>query len=524
MPSAVPLAPGRSPRRARYLVPLGTPRRSELLAAVAVVAVAAGVLFAPLTLLLAAAFDGVSKATRWRPLWLTVPAACGVVWALAIGPGEAAAGLRRGPAAAVSAMATGPAAVNRLPAAIAHGLPGQFPLALILAAGAATVAWWVRWLHTDEWDLPAARPGLVSLWHRRQATAALRAGRMLTRDGARLGVEAATGRAAVLCWRDAGGGVLVAGAAAPAVLASGLQIARAAILRRKPVIVVDLTGDRDLLGMLAALCGAARAPLHVFGGPGGPRYEPQVPTSAEQQAALAAVPWGPRGSSLGTGTGASLADVVRQRGVALFALGGPGYGTAARVIAGLVAADLAGLFVSLYRGGIAPDGLCWLTECDGVDPSAVAGLIAAGSPTGLAPVLATAVPEPAARIAGQVSAAVIHRLADPRLAAELAPLTGTTIVPLSQVLAQPATGTEDGLSAAAAASHAVPLGTVEVPVVQAATLCALRSGDFVLVTGLTAARAGGAAVTVRAPCRSVSGPLPARPEPSAGLPAPWGRP
>jgi len=274
MPSAVPLAPERSPRRARYLVPLGTPRRGELLAAVAVAAVVAGVLFAPLTLILAAAFDAVSKATRWRPLWLTVPAACGVIWALAIGPGEAAAGMRRGPAAAVSAMATGPAAVSRLPAAIAHGLPGQFPLALILAAGAAAVAWWVRWLHTDEWDLPAARPGLVSLWHRRQATAALRAGRMLTRDGARLGVEAATGRAAVLCWRDAGGGVLVAGAAAPAVLASGLQIARAAILRRKPVIVVDLTGDRDLPGMLAALCGAARAPLHVFGGPGGPRYEP----------------------------------------------------------------------------------------------------------------------------------------------------------------------------------------------------------------------------------------------------------
>ncbi len=157
------------------------------------------------------------------------------------------------------------------------------------------------------------------------------------------------------------------------------------------------------------------------------------------------------------------------------------------MIAGLVAADLAGLFVSLYRGGIAPDGLCWLTECDGVDPAAVAGLIAAGSPAGLAPVLATTVPEPAARIAGQVDAAIFHRLADPRLAAQLAPLTGTTIVPLGQVLAQgePA-GTGGGLSAAAGAGHAVALGTMEVPVVQAATLCALRSGDFVLVTGMTA--------------------------------------
>jgi hypothetical protein len=521
MPSAVPLAPVRSPRRARYLVPLGTPRRSELLAAVAVAAVLAGVLFAPLTLIFAAAFDAVSKATRWRPLWLAVPAACGVVWALAIGPGAAAAGLRRGPAAAVKAMATGPAAVSRLPAAIVHGLPGQVPLALILAAGVAVVAWWVRWLHTDEWDMPAARPGLVSLWHRRRATASLRAGRMLTRDGVCLGVETATGRAASLCWRDAGGGVLVAGAA-PEVLASGLLLAEAAIRRRKPVIVVDITGDRDLPGALAARCGPARAPLHVFGAAGGPRYEPRVRPGVEQQAALAAVPWGPAGGSQGTGTGAGLADVVRQRGVALFTLGGSGYGPAAGVIAGLIAADLAGLYASMYRGGIAPDGLCLLTECDGVDPVAVAGLIAAGSPAGLAPVLATTVPEPAARIAGQVNAAIVHRLADPRLAAELAPLTGTTIVPLGQVLAQPEpAGPGDGPAAAAGSSHAVPLGTMEVPAVQAATLCALRGGDFVLVAGLAAARAGGAAVVVRGPCHTVGGPLPARPEP-AGLPAPWG--
>ena len=518
MPSIVPLAPARSPRRPRYLVPLGTPRRGEVLAAVAVAAVVAGVLFAPLTLILAAAFDAVSKASRWRPLWLALPAACGLIWALAIGPDAAAAGLRRGPAATVNALATNPAA-SRLPTEILRGLPGQLPLALILAAGIAAVAWWVRWLHTDEWDLPAARPGLASAWHRRRATASLRAGRMLTREGVRLGIEPATGRAAVLCWRDAGGGVLVTGAAAPAVLASGLLLADAAIRRRKPVIVVDLTGDRDLPGALAARCGPARAPLHVFGAAGGPRYEPRVRPGAEQQAALAAVPWGPRGGSPGTGAG--LADVVRQRGVVLFTLGGPGSGPAAGVIAGLIAADMAGLYASMYRGGIAPDGLCWLTECDGVDPAAVAGLIAAGSPAGLAPVLATTVPEPAARIAGQVNAAIVHRLADPPLAAELAPLTGSTVVPLGRVLAQPEPGVmEDGMSAAAAASHPVPLGTMEVPVVQAATLCTLRSGDFVLVTGLAAARAGGAAVVVCAPCQSVSGPLPARLEP-AGLPAPW---
>ena len=523
MPSAAPLAPQRTPRRARYLVPLGTPRRGEILAALAVAAVVAGVLSAPLTLLLAAAFDAVSRASRWRPLWLAVPAACGTIWALAIGPRAAVAGLRSGPAVTASALSTGPAAVSRLPGLAARGLPSQFPLAVILAAGAAVLAWWVRWLHTDEWDVPEARPGLLGIWHRNRATAALRAGGVLTRDGARLGIDRPTGRAAVLRWHDAGGGVLVTGAAGPAVLASGLRLAHAAIRRRMPVIVVDLTGDRDLPATLAASCAAVRAPLHVFGAAGGPRYEPRVPPDAEQLAALRAAALGPR-PGVGAVPGTGLAGLVRQRAVALFALGGPralggpGAPGAARALAGLVAADVAALYTSLDRGGIAPDGLCWLTECDGIAPAALAALIAAGSPAGLAPVLATTEPGPAARLAGQVNAAILHRLADPGLAAELAPLTGTTIVPLSRVLAQPRPAWTDGAPPAPAdAGHAASLGTREVSVVQAATLCALSGADFVLVTGLAAARAGGAVVTVRARCRTVSGPVPHRP--AAGLPA-----
>src|SRR6266702_131266 len=471
MPSAVPTAAGRPPRRARYLVPPGTPRRGEVLAAVAVAAVVAGVLFAPVTLVLAAAFDAVSKVSRWRPLWLSVPAAGGILWALAIGPRAAAAGLRRGPAAMAGALSTGPAALTRLPGLVVRGLPGQLPRALILSAGVAALAWWLRWLHTDEWDVPEPRPGLLGAWHQRRAVASLRAGHVLTRDGACLGVDAAPGRAAVLPWRDAGGGVLVTGAAGPAVLGSGLRLACAAIRRRKPVIVVDLTGDRELPGALAGICAAARAPLHVFGGPGGPRYEPRVRPDAEQQAALAAVPWGPRPGAV---TGAGLADVVRQRAVVLFALGGPGAGHAA---------------------------------------AALAGLIAAGSPAGLAPVLATTAPEPAGRLAGQVNAGIFHRLADPGLAAVLAPLTGTTVVPLSRVLAQHGPPGEDDGAPAAQPGHAVPLGTMEVPVVQAGTLCTLAGGDFVLIAGLAAARAGGAAVTVRARCQTVSTRMPGRPAP-----------
>ncbi len=51
-----------------------------------------------------------------------------------------------------------------------HWLPRQAPLALILAAGEAWLAWWLRWLHTGEQDFPAPRPGLI-VAVRRQFTA-----------------------------------------------------------------------------------------------------------------------------------------------------------------------------------------------------------------------------------------------------------------------------------------------------------------------------------------------------------------
>jgi hypothetical protein len=519
MHAIVPRAPERPPRRARYLVPLGTPRRGEVLAAVAAAGVVAGVLFAPLTLILAVAFHAISKVSRWRPLWLWGPAACGIVWVLAVGPGEAAAGFGHGAAATAGALRwifTGPAAVARAPSAVYADGAGQLPLALILGAGAAALAWWVRWMHTDQWDVPAARPGLVHIGRRRRTAASLRRGRVLTRDGACLGVDMATGGPAVLSWRDAAGGVLLTGAPEPAVLAPGLLLTHAAIRRRTPVIVVDLAGDAGLPDALAGICASVRAPLHVFGAAGGPRYEPRVRLGAGQHAALLTVPWGPRPAP-GAGSGVGLDEVVRQRAVALFALAGIGAGDCAEVIAGLVTADVAALYGRLYRDGIAPDGLCWVTECDGVDPAALAGLVGAGSPAGLAPVLATTVPRAAGGLAGRVNAVVIHRLADRGLAGELATLTGTTIVPLSRAPAR--AGAESGthLPSQAEASPAVPFGTMLVPRVTAESLCALGGDEFVLVTGLTTGPSGGrrrsgAGVAVRARCRTVGEPVP---EPSA---------
>src|SRR6266496_6465975 len=96
MPAAVAAAPRRA-RRARYVIPLGTPRRRELLAALAVLGVLGGLLLAPVTLGLAVAFHAIGKITRWRPVWLAVPVACGVVWVLAIGPAAALAGFLAAP-------------------------------------------------------------------------------------------------------------------------------------------------------------------------------------------------------------------------------------------------------------------------------------------------------------------------------------------------------------------------------------------------------------------------------------------
>ena len=316
MPAAVAAAPQRA-RRARYLIPLGTPRRRELLAALAVLGVLGGLLFAPVTLGLAVAFHVIGKITRWRPVWLAVPAACGVVWVLAIGPAAALAGFLAAPRA-VMALLTG---VVTAPARLAHlgtastgsvrWFPGQFPIALILAAGVAAVAWWLDWLHTDEWRLPAPRPGLVSACRRRFTAGFVKSGGVLTRSGACLGVDAGTGRPAAVPWREAERGVLVTGAARPAVAASGFQLVHAAIRLRKPVIVVDLAAGGELAGSLAAVCAATGAPLQVFGAAGTGYYEPFRDGDPARMAALVMgmLDWDRAPGSARLGAQACLTDV-----------------------------------------------------------------------------------------------------------------------------------------------------------------------------------------------------------------------
>jgi hypothetical protein len=530
MPAAVLHAQERPPRRARYLVPLGTPRRSEVLAALAAAAVAASALFAPLTLLLALTFHAVSRISRWRPVWLAGPACCGAVWLLAIGAGTAVAAFAAGMssvATLLARLATNPAGLGRLPAAEIHGLAGRFPVALILAAGVATLAWWVRWLHTDEWDLPAVRPGLASFCRGQWTAASVRSGGVVTRDGACLGVDRATGGPAAISWRDAGAGVLVTGAAQAPVLASGWQLAHAAVRRRKPVFVVDLAGSRELPGMLAAACAAAAAPLQVFGDGAAVGYEPGQSTAGEQFAALRASPLG-RLLGAGAAPRIRLPQVVRQRAVVLFSLDRRGYGRAAEDLAALVAADIAAVYSALGRNDVPAEGLAWFTECAGVDSGALARLAAPGSQGGLVSVLATTEPATAGRLARQAGTGVFHRLADRGLAAAAAALTGTRLVPASRVPPRHPAGEEGGSPLPRSGpGSAVPPGTVPFPAVPADVLCGLEDDEFVLVKGLAAARAGGSAVTVLPRCQAIAGPVPARthgpPKPPAGALARPGR-
>ncbi len=276
MPSSATTAAERDPRRASYPSPGDTPARGELGAALAAAGFLAHLLLAPLTLLLAVAADLAGRAARWRPLWLAAPAAAGFLWVLATGPGRALAGFTAGPHQVLGYLAGAADQPSRILhparafAGIGHWLPRQAPVALILApAEAAAAGWWRgrRGPRTGGQALPPPRAGLIVAGRRPLTAAWVRSGGVVSRTGACLGVDWATGRPAGISWAAASGGVLVTGPAAEGVSAASFQLVHAAIRRRQPVLVADLRGLAGLPGALAAICADAGAPLHVFGQP-----------------------------------------------------------------------------------------------------------------------------------------------------------------------------------------------------------------------------------------------------------------
>jgi hypothetical protein len=322
-------ATGTLPRRARYLIPSGLPHRAETVAALGVLAVLAHLLLAPVTLVLAVCFHAVSRISRWQPHWLAAPAAAGLAWLTWTGPEAALAGTAAAPRAAAALairLISGPAGHGQAGSAAGHllqSLPAQFPAALLAAAAEAAIAWWLRWLHTNSWDLPVPRPGLAVLGRRRVHAARLRAGGVVTREGVCAGVDCLTGRPAEVSWAEAGGGVLVTGASWAAVSAGGFVFVHAAIRRRRPVIAVDLAGDPAFTASVAAACAAADAPLQVFSAAGPGCYEPLQGGSPARKASLisSVIDWGSWPEAARQACVAVVTDVLA---VAAAAPAGPG--------------------------------------------------------------------------------------------------------------------------------------------------------------------------------------------------------
>jgi hypothetical protein len=377
------------PRSARHLIPIDLPHRREVMAACAVALVMAHLLFAQFTLALALVFTLVGRASRWRLWWLAGPALAGLAWTLTVGPSQAAAGFAAGSAHVVDYLGQGPLAdrLDRPLAAFADArgwLPRQLPIALVSGAAEAALVGWLSWLHTDELAVAPRRPGALAAVRASAASSLIRSGSVVTREGCALGIAPATGAIVELRWREIASGVLVVGASAQEVTVTSLQVAHAALRRRKPLIIVDPGADAAIAAALSAACAAT-------------------------------------GTRLQSGAD-DLGRVVRERSAVLLRVGSPA--AAARTCAAIAA-----LGRSLRRIGVDGDGLIWIPGCDWLPAAALAPLIAGGGAAGLPVLMSTTSAVAARELAGLVGVVLIHRLADPAAAADLAGL-GRPPVPL----------------------------------------------------------------------------------------------
>ena len=409
------------------------------MAACGVLVVLAHLLLAQVTLGLALLFTVTSRVSRWRLWWLTGPAAAGLLWALAIGPGRAGAGFAAGPAHVLGYLGRG-----RLTAGLGHPsgpfqgagswLPRQLPIALIAGAAEAALIGWLEWLRADGSALPPRRAGAVAAMRTALAASLIRSGSVVTRDGCALGVAPATGAVAELRWPEIAGGILVAGAESQGVAVTSLQVAHAALRRRKPLIVIDASADAGIARALAAACAATGTPL---------RHER---------------------------VGQDLGWAISERSAALLRVG-------SAELASRACADIATLAASLGRIGVDGDGLIWVTDGERLPAQSVAALIGDGRAAGLGVLIGTSSPAAAAELARLVDALLILRVADPGLAEILAAAVG----------GHPGAGGQPTISLAGA--HRTPAGPGGMPAIpEPATrpavspnaLLSLGPGEFVL--------------------------------------------
>src|SRR5580692_3929793 len=319
MPHSAAGQAGRTPGRSPQVAPRDAPHHGELIAVIALVLLLAHLLLAQLTLLLTAAMYVIDRIARWRPEWLMAPVGIGLIWSLAIGPSRAVSGFTAGPRHVLGylgGIGGHPGHLLHLSdayAGLAHWLPEQFPLALILAAAEVLG---LSWLQRRLGGGRPWRAGLIVTARRRTTAAALRSGAgVVTRDGCCVGVDVTTGRPAAISWREAEGAVLCAGTA---VGQSGFALAHAAIRRRKPVIVIDLTGSPRLAESLAAVCTEPGAPFSCFGPAGPCCYEPLRGGDPARAAALvmATIDWTDVGDQQRRSCAAYLTDALAVQAAA----------------------------------------------------------------------------------------------------------------------------------------------------------------------------------------------------------------
>jgi hypothetical protein len=341
--------------------PAGTFRRGELAAGLATAALLGQLVFAPVTLLLAAALLAVGRASRWRPHWAAVPALASLSWLSAVGAAGAVAAFSDGSRRLARFLLSAAVHPGRLahPAVAVAGagawLPRQLPLALLAATGEASIVLWLGWWRRG-WHW---RPGLVALLRGRMTATALAAGHTVTRDGCALGLVAGTGKAAGFSWAEAVHGVLLAGPQGQELEQLGEAVTCAALRRRKTVLVLDMA-TTGAAARVATLARSLSVPVAVVSAPAD---GPAAPGWAAEMSGV-------------------IGRAMRSRGVVLISA------QRAEAARGVID-DLAGVLASLRDLGLRGDCLAWISGCDGIDPGSLSEVRALGPLTGTAIMLST---------------------------------------------------------------------------------------------------------------------------------------
>jgi hypothetical protein len=369
----------RSPQRPRVFRPSGVKGRGELTAALGTAVVVGQLLFVPGALVFAAGLLATGRISRWRPLWLLLPAAVGFGWVLAIGGPATLRGFAAGPdrvAGYLAAAAARPGQLAQLPGA-AIGSGRGLPIALLAGTAEAWLVLWLwrwpaTWLAADGW-----RPGLAAALRRRIVTRALADGRTVTASGCAIGVQARTGRPVGLSWAQFEHGVLVCGSDGARLAQVCLPAVCAAIRRRKAVLVADLDGDGVLPVLVRDLARSLAVGVTDLAG-----------------GALAA----------------DLGRAIRHRAVSLIGPAAAAVGDLTAVLAGLADRELRG------------DTLVWIHGCEQADPAPLSEMLRLGPGTGTGLLLSTTHAATALRLAAAVAVTAVPGPMGEELAARLADL------------------------------------------------------------------------------------------------------